>query len=105
MAREAIPYLDVDYKTNLFSVNVPSKGVLNLSASSPTLPMLAILFDESYRIAGLGMSSSGGALEMGSPVASGKYSLALFAPAGRLGSYVAKLGFNGADGSSVQNSR
>lgn len=105
LAREAIPYFSADYKTNLFSVTVPSKGVLNLSASSASLPLLVIVFDEFYQVLGLGLSSTGGTVEMTSPLPSGKYNLGLFAPPGRLGDYRATVDFRGDGGTAPQSAR
>ncbi len=105
LAREAIPYFDADYKTNLFSVTVPAKGTLSLSASSATLPMLAVVFDEVYQVLGLGVSSTGGTIEMAAPLTSGKYNLGLFAPPGRLGDYRAVLGFTDESGTVMQHKK
>ena len=105
LAREAIPYFDADYKTNLFSVTVPVKGMLSLSASSATLPMMAVIFDDVYQVLGLGVSSTGGTIEMAAPLASGKYNLCLFAPPGRLGEYRAELGFTGGNGTVAQRGK
>ena len=104
IGREAIPYFDADYKTNLFSLSIPSKGIFSLSAGSATLPMLAIVFDEVYQPIGLGFSSTGGTIEMSSPMSAGQYRLGLFAPSGRLGDYKATLGFAGQNSNPVQSS-
>ncbi len=105
VAREAIPYFDVDYKAHLYSINVPTKGMLSLAATSNALPLLSVLFTDRFQGISMGTNAGNTPLLMNGPLPAGRYLVAMFAPPGRLGEYSLTLNFVPDTGPVVQSSR
>ncbi len=93
VAREAIPYFDLDYQTNLYSLNVPVNGTISISAKGTGFPMFSVVFNERFAVLGLATTPAIGPLEIKTALPAGRYSIAMFAPQGRIGQYSATVDF------------
>ena len=93
VAREAIPYFELDYQTNLYSLNVPVNGTISISAKGTGFPMFSVLFNERFAVFGLATTTATGPLEIKTALPAGRYSVAMFAPEGRIGQYSATVDF------------
>ena len=93
VAREAIPYFDLDYQTNLYSLNVPVNGTVSISAKGTGFPMFSVVFNERFAVFGLATTTATGPLEIKTALPAGRYSVAMFAPQGRIGQYSATVDF------------
>ena len=93
VAREAIPYFDLDYQTNLYSLNVPVNGTISISAKGNGFPMFSVVFNERFVVYGLATTTATGPLEIKTALPAGRYSVAMFAPEGRIGQYSATVDF------------